>query len=272
MEDTKSEPFPNIIPSSISLSRSVSYQWNDLRSEEVLQSLLAGLYYHPEVTANYFCPHGERWDPLLSGSVERGEILVSLTENFYFKHPKTSGFIKIELRDSNYEFAWQREVVEAGPMYSRSTLALSAHKRMSIETWQKIHIEEEYREMKLVNDSQYDVFLSYSSVNSSEAGSISDAITQAGKRAFLAEKSIQPGHDFEDTIRRALKASREVWLLVSPQSMKSEWVTTEWGAAWALEKKIVPILFRCDVNSMPDRLKRIHSVDFHRYDDLIQSL
>jgi hypothetical protein len=54
--------------------------------------------------------------------------------------------------------------------------------------------------------------------------------------------------------------------------MESEWVTTEWGAAWALEKKIIPILLRCEVSRLPDRLKRIHSVDFHRYNDLIQHL
>lgn len=272
MEGTKSVPFPNITPSSISLSHYINYQRNDLRSEEELQNLLANLYYHPEVAAYYFSAHGEQWDLLLLEAVERGEILVSLTENFYFRHPKANDFIKIEVRDGNYEFGWQRKVVEVGPMHSRSTLALSAHKRMSLETWQKIHMEEEYREIKLVNDSQYDVFLSYASDNSSEARLISDAITQAGKRVFLAEKNIHPGHDFEDAIRKALKASREVWLLVSPQSMKSEWVTTEWGAAWALEKKIIPILFRCDNNSLPDRLKRINSIDFHLYDELIQAL
>lgn len=272
MEDNKSVPFPNITPSSIRLSPFLSYRRNDIESEEDLQALLANLFYQPEVAAYYFSAHGEQWDPLLSEAVERGEVLVSITENFFFRHPRTSKFIKIERRYGNYEFAWEREVVEAGPIYSRSTLVLSAHKRLSLETWQKIHMEDEYREMKLLNDSQYDVFLSYSTNNSREARSVSDAITFAGKTVFLAEKNIQPGHYFEDEIRKALKGSREVWLLVSPQSMQSEWVTTEWGAAWALEKKIIPILLRCDVSSLPDRLKRIQHVDFHCYNDLIRDL
>ena len=272
MEDNESVAFPNIMPSSISLSRFLDYQRNDIGSEEELQALLANLFYHPEVTAYYFCAHSEQWDPLLSEAVATGEVLIAKTENFFFRHPRASGFTKIEVHDDNYEFEWQREVVEAGPMYSRSTLVLSAQKRLSLETWQKIQMEEEYREMRLVKDFQYDVFLSYSSDNSSEARTVSDAITHSGKRVFLAEKSIQPGHDFENAIRKALKGSREVWLLVSPQSMKSEWVTTEWGAAWALEKKIIPILFRCDVNGLPERLKRIHCVDFHCYKDLINAL
>lgn len=272
MEKNKSVPFPNIMPSSISLSHSLGYQRKDIGSEEELQALLAHLFYHPEVTAHYFCAHGEQWDPLLAEAVERGEVLISISENFFFRHPRASGFIKIEVSDGNDEFEWQREVVQAGPMYSRSTLVLSAHKRLSLETWQKIQMEEEYREMKLVNDHQYDVFLSYSSDNASEARIVSDAITRSGKRVFLAEKSIQPGHDFEDAIRKALKGSREVWLLVSSQSMNNEWVITEWGAAWALEMKIIPILFRCDVNSLPDRLKRMQFVDFHRYNDLVSAL
>jgi hypothetical protein len=272
MEDNESVVFPNIMPSSMSLSRFMELQRNDLRSEEEFQSLIANLCYRPEVTVYYFCEHGEHWDPLLSEAVKQEEVLIEKTENFFFRHPRASGFINIEVRDDNYEFEWQRQVVESGPMFSRSTLVLSAHKRLSLETWQKIHMEDEYREMKLAEDHQYDVFLSYSSANSSEAGIVSDAITDSGKRVFLAEKSIKPGLDFEEEIRKALKGSREVWLLVSPSSLKSEWVTTEWGAAWALEKKIVPILFRCDVGDLPDRLKRIHCVDFYCYNDLIKTL
>jgi hypothetical protein len=274
MNSVEGPPFPNIMPSSIILSHFHAYQQGDIGDEEDLQALFSILYYHPEITAYYFCAHGENWDTLLIEAEARGEIIISITENFFFRHPtgRARDFVRIEERHDNYEFEWERNVVAAGPMYSRSTLILSAQKRLSLETWQKIHMEDEYREIKLANSSQYDVFLSYSSHNSTEARTVSDAIIGSGKRVFLAEKSIQPGHDFEDAIRKALRGSREVWLLVSPQSMKSEWVTTEWGAAWALEKKIIPILFRCDSNSLPDRLKRIHCVDFHCYNELIKSL
>lgn len=272
MEINEPIKFPDIMPSSISLSRFVEYQKNDFGSEEELQSLIANLFYHPEVTAYYFCEHGVQWDPLLSGAVRQGEVLVEKTENFFFRHPRASGFVKIEVRDDNYKFEWEKTVAEAGPMFSRSTLALSAHKRLSLETWQKIHMEDEYREMKLATHYQHDVFLSYSSPNSSEATQISRAVTDSGYKVFLAEKSIEPGLDFAEEIRRSLKGSREVWLLVSPSSIKSEWVTTEWGAAWALEKKIVPIFLRCDVDSLPERLRRLQCVDFHRYNDLIETL
>jgi len=37
--------------------------------------------------------------------------------------------------------------------------------------------------------------------------------------------------------------------------MKSEWVTTEWGVAWALQKRITPILIGLQLNQLPERLR-----------------
>jgi len=52
-----------------------------------------------------------------------------------------------------------------------------------------------------------------------------------------------------------LLRSEEVWLLATPESLRSEWVTTEWGVAWALGKNIVPILLGCTLNALPLRLQ-----------------
>jgi hypothetical protein len=115
----------------------------------------------------------------------------------------------------------------------------------------------------------YEVFVSYSSLDQDQATLIYNAITRIGKRAFLSAKTLRPGDDFADEIRRHLVGSGQVWLLVSPNSLKSEWVLTEWGAAWVLGKKIVPILYRCRPDELPDRLRRLHSIDFDRYTDLV---
>jgi TIR domain-containing protein len=118
--------------------------------------------------------------------------------------------------------------------------------------------------------SEYDVFLSYSSKDEEEANKIYEAITFAGGKIFLASKSLRPGDDFSEKIRMALSESRELWLLVSPNSLKSDWVVSEWGAAWALGKDIVPILHRCDLEHLPERISRLHCTDFYKYPDLIK--
>jgi hypothetical protein len=116
---------------------------------------------------------------------------------------------------------------------------------------------------------KYDVFISYSSLDQEQATEIYDAIKRVDKNAFLSAKHLLPGQDFAEEIRKQLVASRELWLIVSPNSLKSEWVLTEWGAAWALNRKIIPILYRCKPDDLPERLRRLQSIDFHRHTELI---
>ncbi|HWS86495.1 MAG TPA: toll/interleukin-1 receptor domain-containing protein [Pyrinomonadaceae bacterium] len=123
--------------------------------------------------------------------------------------------------------------------------------------------------VRISSNAEYDVFLSYAALNRVEANVIYNAVNDAGGKVFLAEKTLQPGEDFAEEIRKSLRSSREVWVLVSANSLSSDWVLTELGAAWVLEKKIVPILYRCRPEELPDNLRRRHCVDFHRLPELI---
>jgi hypothetical protein len=117
---------------------------------------------------------------------------------------------------------------------------------------------------------RYDVFVSYSSLDQEQADILYNAIARAGGKPFLSAKNLKPGDDFAEEIRTQLNASRELWLLVSPNSLQSEWVLTEWGAAWMIRKRIIPIIHRCRPEQLPERLRRIHCIDFYNYSDLIQ--
>lgn len=112
----------------------------------------------------------------------------------------------------------------------------------------------------------FDVFLSFSSNNKAEAEKIGSAAEAKGVSVFMSEKDLTSGDVWDETIREALLTSREMAILVSPTSLKSEWVATEWGIAWALQKRITPILFRCDIAQLPDRLKRYEARDLHETD------
>jgi hypothetical protein len=116
----------------------------------------------------------------------------------------------------------------------------------------------------------FDVFISFSSEDGEEANQLYQSIVAAGGRAFLSMKQISPGHDFSEEIRAALRSSGELWLLVSPNSLKKEWVLTEWGAAWVLKKKIIPILHRCAPDSLPLRLRSLQAVDFYKHSKLVE--
>jgi hypothetical protein len=131
-------------------------------------------------------------------------------------------------------------------------------------------LEESSPQQEQKAKNQYDVFLSYSDRDREEAEALFAAITQAGGRAFMAPKILSPGDEFAEEIRASLEGAREVWLLMSPNSIGSEWVISEWGAAWVLKKRIVPILHRCAPDSLPERLRRLQCIDMHRYMQLVE--
>ena len=127
--------------------------------------------------------------------------------------------------------------------------------------------------LETTNDNEssflYDIFLSYSDRDREEATEAYADVLRAGGRAFLAPKEISAGDDFADKILRALERSAELWLIASPSSLNSEWVILECGAAWALRKKIIPILLRCAPNALPERLRRFQCTDYHKIQELI---
>jgi hypothetical protein len=117
-----------------------------------------------------------------------------------------------------------------------------------------------------------DIFISYSSPNREQAYAIHSQISAANKTSFLAEMNLEPGGYWQDQIRDTLKYCDAFWIVVSPDSLKSQWVTTEWAIAWALEKVIVPILYRCGPESLPERLRERQCIDFHQVTNYINSL
>jgi hypothetical protein len=118
----------------------------------------------------------------------------------------------------------------------------------------------------------YDVFISYSISNAAEASELEATLNKSGLTCFLAEKSVLPGEVFDERIRDALLESKVVCFLATPDSLGSEWVVTEWGAAWALAKPLIPVLLRCAPKDLPDRLRKHDCVDFHRVSDLLKAI
>jgi len=120
--------------------------------------------------------------------------------------------------------------------------------------------------------SSFDVFLSYSSADKDEARVISEMLTSEEVTVFLSEKSIDAGAVWENRIRDALKRCNSFLILITPNSLRSEWVSTEWGAAWILGKQIFPVLFRCRPEELPRRLQAYQCVDFHQVRVCLQSI
>jgi hypothetical protein len=244
------------------------YEQGQLATRQAVAQLIERMFLQPETEIQYFYQDGSAMDAALFQAIDAGDILLISSEFRYFKHPEIPhDYIKIERDDDDEE--WRKDAAEFSPEFVKTILELSARKRAELDTIKRVHLEDQVREQQKKRRWSYDVFLSYSDRDKEQAASIHEKVAAVGGRLFMAPKEISPGDDFADTIRNALVHSRELWLLVSPDSVGSEWAITEWGAAWALKKRIVPILYRCDHSKLPLRLRSIQTVDLHQIDELV---
>ena len=110
-------------------------------------------------------------------------------------------------------------------------------------------------------EERYDIFLSYSTRDEGLAKELSEKFDRAGLKCFMSEKNIKPGEKWSGRIHDALKYSTHVILLVTPRSLSSEWVKLETGAAWALDKEVIPVLRGVDAEELNDVLKMYQARD-----------
>lgn len=266
----KKPVFPTLsrLPSSIKESQFSPFEAEDYPEDGDVLVLMEKMFHKPEIDFYYFKEKGKQQSTAIDSAIERGDLIKIESQFYWYRHPNTGhnrDFIRIELP----EHEWHHQAIKKSPMFIRTQLKLSERKRIEIESWLKVRMEESYRLHAQRQKYEHDVFLSYASAESKIAHEIHSKLTEKGLKAFLAEKSIEPGSDFVEEVRLALLNSKEIWLIVSSSSIESEWVISEWGAGWALQKKIVPILYRCEPKKLPERLKRLQCIDLHRYEELI---
>jgi hypothetical protein len=88
----------------------------------------------------------------------------------------------------------------------------------------------------------YNVFLSHSSRDTWLTSVIAERVKTLGCSTWLDVMSMTGGEDVLRSLKEAIRGADEVIVLVSPQSVESQWVSVEIGMALVLEKRITPIL------------------------------
>lgn len=84
------------------------------------------------------------------------------------------------------------------------------------------------------------IFLSYSHRDAQIATELASRFRDAGLHCFVAERDITATQRWEPRLREEIRKAKCVVLLLTPRSMKSNWVMIEAGAAWVLDTPIVP--------------------------------
>lgn len=116
------------------------------------------------------------------------------------------------------------------------------------------------------------VFISHSSYDKWVARQMVRLLEEGGHDTFLDEKDIKTGDSIDAKIQEHLKDSDHLILLLSPASIKSQWVFIELGGAKALGKKVIPILFHLGANEIPPVISQLLARDINDFDTYLAEL
>ncbi|HAV76407.1 MAG TPA: hypothetical protein DCX53_03540 [Anaerolineae bacterium] len=116
------------------------------------------------------------------------------------------------------------------------------------------------------------VFISYSRKDIEFARKLAGDLEKASYDVWWDITDLRGGDDWVRTIPAAIAASKYMIVVLSPNSIESEWVRKEYTQALNLRKKIIPIMFvPC---SVPFALNTINFVNFSagEYEEKFKSL
>jgi hypothetical protein len=120
----------------------------------------------------------------------------------------------------------------------------------------------------------YQVFVSHATADKWLATTICEKIEATGAKTFRDDRDICGGDDIPDEIRRQIKASKEMVVLLTPESVDRRWVLLELGAAWGCSKRmrITVVLCHVSVDPIPAMIKNKKAVALNEFDAFLAEL
>lgn len=97
-----------------------------------------------------------------------------------------------------------------------------------------------------------------------------EKIDATGATSFRDDRDINGGDSISQSVRSEILVSRELVVLLTPDSIERPWVLLEVGAAWGSRKdyRIVPVLCHVTFDAIPDIIegkKAFHINEFDTY-------
>jgi hypothetical protein len=123
-------------------------------------------------------------------------------------------------------------------------------------------------------DKPYQVFLSHATSDKWIAKVLCERIEQTGAVTFRDDRDIRGGDDIPEEIRLQIKNSREIVVLITPESVGRQWVTLEVGAAWGRSKRvrILMVMYHVSMDPIPDMIKNKKAIPLNDFDHYLAEL
>jgi hypothetical protein len=117
----------------------------------------------------------------------------------------------------------------------------------------------------------YIVFISHSSTDRWIADVIASKIKSIGAACWLDEKDLEGGDAIVDRIIKGIDSCDEALVLISPQSIQSQWVAFEIGGVRAQHKRVTPILNNVWPEDMAP-MKDIKGIELNKFGRFLSQL
>jgi hypothetical protein len=127
------------------------------------------------------------------------------------------------------------------------------------------------REKRKGKTQSYLVFISHSSADTWIVEQIEKQINALGAKTWLDKKDLKGGDALVGEIIRGIDACDEALVLVSPKSVKSQWVIYEIGAVSGQHKRVTPILNHVNHDAIAP-MKGVKSIDLNQFDEFLLQL
>jgi hypothetical protein len=120
----------------------------------------------------------------------------------------------------------------------------------------------------------YQVFISHATDDKWIAKTLCEKIEGVGATTFRDDRDIDGGNDIPEAIRRQIKQSREMIVLLTPQSIGRMWIALEVGGAWCWSKsvRIVLVMYHVSVDPIPDIIKNKKAISLNDFDNYLNEL
>jgi hypothetical protein len=118
----------------------------------------------------------------------------------------------------------------------------------------------------------YIVFISHSSKDRWVARQISKEIESLGAKTWLDLKDLQGGDVIRTSVKKGINKSKEAVILISANSISSQWVSYEAGIADGQDKRVTPILNNLSADEGPAPMEGIKAINLNDSDVFLVEL
>lgn len=116
------------------------------------------------------------------------------------------------------------------------------------------------------------IFISHGTKDNELVRDIARRLRQAGFEPDVVSGEVAVGGNLKSAVRQGIRDADTVLLLLTPESLASDWTMTELGFAEGFDRRVIPVTVGVAKRDLPAPLRTYKTVPFDRLDQAISQL